>query len=176
MEYISHTNIQVIKDLLERSVEVCGHLIAQEKGGYLPYLNSVGEKDTCQHSSYSKYIWHTHPENSKGYPSVVDIVKVIKNRSIISKSFIFTTWGIWCVSANPSHLNAKVLENIKKDLENYLADIYFATKKGKVLTNEHIVKKIINSISRKINSKYYIDLGINFKSWEEIPCIYNIPK
>ena len=60
--------------------------------------NSVGRL-SCEYKKYSTYIWHTHPKIAKYYPSVEDILKIVKHE-IILFSFIFTQFGYWILYHN----------------------------------------------------------------------------
>ena len=53
------------------------------------------ERQSCTNIKYSSIIFHTHPINSYSYPSIEDILKLIKHPDIIKTSVISTTWGIW---------------------------------------------------------------------------------
>lgn len=45
---------------------------------------------------YPHVIVHTHPTTSKPYPSMEDIIKVLKHPEI-TKSYIVTAIGVWCI-------------------------------------------------------------------------------
>ncbi len=58
------------------------------------------ERGMCLYKYYTSIIFHTHPAIYYSYPSVEDIVKVIKNKKIIYHSLIATKWGIWKISVD----------------------------------------------------------------------------
>jgi hypothetical protein len=99
---IDPESLNTIIGYLEKPVEYCGFFEVQDDLHYHIMMNkiSMGERNSgrslCKHNRYawhSKYgphIWHTHRNEGKYYPSVEDIEKVIKRRSI-EKSFIFVS-------------------------------------------------------------------------------------
>ena len=42
-------------------------------------------------------IFHTHPKESKPYPSIEDIMKLLKHYNKICLSVLFTRWGLWLI-------------------------------------------------------------------------------
>jgi hypothetical protein len=66
-------------------------------------------------------IFHTHPHNSKPYPSIEDIVKLLKHRDIVCRSFIATSWGLWTISNTArSTYYATETEDKRKQLVEFL--------------------------------------------------------
>lgn len=58
-------------------------------------------RGSCQLDHHYPKIWHTHPHNSKFYPSLEDIIKVIKNLTYMS--VIFTNFGYWTLYCKDEH-------------------------------------------------------------------------
>ena len=79
--------------------EVCGNFYMDDYDELVIDEDSIvtGQQSVCKHDHYSDYIWHTHPYNGKYYPSVEDILKVMKNKGRIVRSWIFTKHGFWTI-------------------------------------------------------------------------------
>ena len=100
MSRICTGTLRYLHAILEQDYEICGNLFVDDSNKCLePKYIIKGHSGTsfmCQHEKYSKYIFHTHPNIAKGYPSIQDILKVLKSRNnIIRNSLIFTKHGIW---------------------------------------------------------------------------------
>ena len=110
----------VYKKVFEEEKEVCG--ILEEKGECHHARNNtiMAEGNMCQHEFYSAYIYHTHPLEAKPYPSIQDLLKVLKHQTI-HYSYIFTIWGTWEITVNSKTKtkNEEILSKIKK---KYLGD------------------------------------------------------
>jgi len=118
---------------------------------------------------YEKYICHTHPYTTRSYPSLEDILKVIKHKLLIDVSIISTRWGIWTLvnknkNFKESDINInKINEYINKlgYLENslgYKENIYVKDI-SPYLTN---IKDICNKLSK------YSFLHIKFVEWNRL--------
>ena len=87
-------------NLLDINKEICGFI--EKSGSKLKLVkNSEGPEidddgnGSCIHSRNERIMWHTHPNNVKRfYPSVEDVVKILKHSSIY-ESFIFCKYGVW---------------------------------------------------------------------------------
>jgi len=94
-------------------------------GGEINYTHKgvvKTRKMVMQHSKHT--IFHTHPISSKPYPSVEDIVKLLKHRDVICNSFIFTNWGLWIISnTSKSNYYNKISEDKKNKINIELEKI-----------------------------------------------------
>lgn len=104
---ISTKTINIIKDIVfNRDTEVCANL--RHKSNFsnkLSLMNIVEGKveeyapgkyrGTCNHEMITSVMFHSHPTNSYAYPSVEDILNVVKNHGKIKRSIIATKWGLW---------------------------------------------------------------------------------
>jgi|UniRef100_A0A6C0J3Y2 hypothetical protein len=74
-----------------------------------------GGRANCSYEEpYGSIIWHTHPLNSKPYPSPEDIIKGLKPRDDpleIKDNLLICRWGIWEWSAG----NKQVWDSRKKN-------------------------------------------------------------
>jgi hypothetical protein len=148
------TNLNTFHNLLQKNIEYCGNFnILDNK----LVINNIikGTSNSCKQDIYTKYIWHTHHNISKSYPSVQDIIKVMKHNNIYS--IIFTKWGIWV-------LNCDTFYNINdidiKLIDTLLGHIYFNTEKGRTNNIDfNIIDNFINNIQ-----KYY-NINIGLYSW-----------
>lgn len=133
-----------------------------ERSELIPYINRIGEKGSCKHSRYEKYIWHTHPKVSKGYPSKEDIIKVLKNNKV-EYSLIFTTWGIWVVNCkNKKDYTPQHIDYIGDIITKAINKLYYLSEKGRSFPGTLIVSNTIHNIRDKINEKYNAKLYITF--------------
>ena len=145
------SNIPLIKEFLRLNREICGH-VYNLNGNIVLYCENVGSlkgekmRGSCQHSKYSSVIWHTHPNISLPYPSMEDILKVIKPRNdsgLISTSYIFTSIGIWSIQGKKRIITPDVEELVKK----IVYDLHFIYKDRDKLKN---YLKGVNSIEMDI--------------------------
>ena len=163
--------LEIIKSFLNFNFEICGCIKEAHGGRIIFEVHSQDEtkigsdKLMCEHLSYSRHIFHTHPNISKCYPSAKDIIKVMKN-SMIMSSIIFCKWGVWEIYSNKKYsfsLSEKQIENDK--INKLLVELYEMTGKGRA--NEVDYKKI-NKCVKKIEDKYKsFGLEINLTQWED---------
>jgi hypothetical protein len=163
-------DLKVIESLIEKDIEVCGFIFDKT----VIYIDSVGDENSCQHSKYQEVIFHTHPKKGKGYPSIEDILKIVKKRKtdLPKLSIIFTGWGVWELSCNKK---VEIKEDeIRKIYSPYLDSIYFKTEKGRKLQNEDYVFKKIKDLVDGINKNLKCELSIIFSSWKEVGETYKL--
>jgi hypothetical protein len=128
--------------------------------------------------SFQPFIFHSHPIDSKPYPSYEDITKVIK-RFYIDASIIGTRDGLYIISSK----DPKVIQHISKNyyknnrlkhdefnreyypiLEHYLGQIYkLLTTNGR---NNPIPTTPLLKIIERINNK--LRINIQYYPWEQI--------
>ena len=120
-------------------------------------------RNSCKTKGNRKMIYHTHPFVSKSYPSIEDILKIIKLKNkIIKVSIIFTRWGIW--ELHCSKKIDKIPKEIINDVDKQLTNIYHNQNKGKgELRSKPLLKKSINNIN-DILSEY--DFKMYFSEWD----------
>lgn len=95
---------EIIRSINEDQFEICGYINdsddivkttqgpsvrVDEHGQRIP-----GERGSCNQDRAYNIMWHTHPSISKYYPSMEDILSVLKHGSI-KISLIFTEYGVW---------------------------------------------------------------------------------
>jgi len=144
---IYRASLDTILGYLEDTVEYCGFFYVQY-GNYHIMRDQItkgihdGDRSQCTHKDfYREYIWHTHRNGGKYYPSLEDIEKVIKHKSI-EQSFIFVTSnaesgkqiGMWVLHCNfdirvqPAVVDPEISlinEENKKFYENTKGGTYF---------------------------------------------------
>jgi hypothetical protein len=148
---------------LEFPYEVCG-TIEIGKYEYVAYIHDLtpplknGIRPHCifEHTE-DPIIWHNHPDTSKFYPSMEDIVKGLKpkNKHIIH-SFIFCVYGIWHIKYNN---HDGVTEEEKEQVTNALHSLYFTSGRGRVynLQTNWNVDRVINTINHLFSSRLTIE-------------------
>lgn len=126
----------------------------------------------------TKYnVFHTHPKESKPYPSIEDIFKLLKNFGIICNSFIATRWGLWIMSSTEKsdfyyNLNHQQKEKEKqklyKFLDQSLAYFYKINKdnSSEIYIPDNETSKFINTRCEKISGNIHIK--IKFYSWFDL--------
>lgn len=111
---------------------------------------------SCNYEKYSNIIWHTHPHISKFFPSIEDILKVIKLRpkNIIKDSYIVTGFGIWQLSSI-NYINIDV--DIQKNIQQILDNLYRNTSRGREYESN-----AVNTAINDLNNLLENILNVNF--------------
>lgn len=146
-------DIVYILNTLDQEVEYCGHF--QNKNGTLFVVldqTNMGDFDNgramCLYNSYNNIIWHTHPNTLKYYPSLEDILKVLKHE-IIYYSYIFTQFGYWTMYFKGVYKHVadpKFIEFVK----NVNTKFYVKSGNGRKF-NDEAIKYYVNKLSSTIN-------------------------
>ena len=109
--------------------EMCGYII----NNILHTAVKQHEKSKCYWiTPYQQVIWHTHPLQSKYYPSYQDILKIIKHINI-NQSYILTSQGFWILSYQ-GYINE--WEQYIEKLQKYLNAFYGFTNGGRQRTEK----------------------------------------
>lgn len=169
---LSENDINAGKILVSQiKVEVCGFLLEKTNGVQL-YVDNIGSTDSynrglCSLSTYTKYIWHTHPDKLISYPSPEDIFKVIKKRKYPVISVIFTKWGIWYLQSDKKViLNSDLLGYLDRKIQKISAKLYYKTEKGRGVFNKQDINNFIKNIQELLYTKLNINYKIQFESWD----------
>lgn len=149
-------------------------------------FTDAGRK-ACKHSKPYKIILHTHPFDTKSYPSSEDVFKIIysfddeKMDSMYhQKELIITKWGIWKLSSSekriiPRNNYGKYLHTTINDM---FAALYHITEKGRCdhlnSAQKSMIKSTIKSIVYFMKHELDIDYNIVFTPWEHIHSKYKI--
>ena len=166
---ISKDELQgIYAELMDRDDEVCGFLKSNRTDNYLELdeqenISTDYTRNSCKTKGNRKMIYHTHPFVSKSYPSIEDILKIIKLKNkIIKVSIIFTRWGIW--ELHCSKKTDKIPKEIINDVDKQLTNIYHNQNNGKdELRSKPLLQKSINNIN-DILSEY--DFKMYFSEWD----------
>jgi proteasome lid subunit RPN8/RPN11 len=167
---ISSDELEIIyADKLEGlDYEVCGFLKRNRIDNYLELdeqknITTDLSRKNCQLKKIKRMIYHTHPLTSKSYPSVEDVLKIVKLKNkIIKVSIIFTRWGIWELHCDnkSDNIPTQIVDKIRKQLTN----IYHNQNKGRdELRSKSLLQKSINNIN-DILSEY--DFKMYFSEWD----------
>lgn len=159
-------DLSILEDFMKMKVEACGFILNDEKGEPYIYLDNVGSEEdnraSCTLSKYSEIIWHTHPFSHKAYPSIEDIIKILKPRLYPKISLIFTSWGIWELYAGNKDLISK---DLNKAIQKELDTLYFKTDKGRSVFNESIQGYIDDCIKNLERICKHYQLQIKFSKY-----------
>jgi hypothetical protein len=158
-----------IHSMTNYNTEVCGNFFIDDWNEAQideQIGTSRGGRSVCRHKRYSQFIWHTHPQHGKYYPSAEDIIKIMKNNHKIQRSWIFTTYGYWTMEYTGDHIH------VNNDGSSYLYDM---------LLNEY--PRVVNGsgIIDEINDWFYEETNRgreynNYMIWEYINALEsNIP-
>jgi hypothetical protein len=152
-------------------VESCGFIHATPYGAIIQIMaegNLKSARPSCTLPYYSDYIWHTHVNGSKSYPSAEDILKVLKRRKKPLKAqLIFSEWGIWETSATVFREFNDIGKEIKA-IEKISEDLYNRTERGRAKNvNPEAIEKFMKSLVSR-----YAGLRIFFTPWHKIVDIY----
>ena len=177
--------------------ETCGFII--RSGRKLQLIKDsdgpeIGEdgNGSCTHSRYEPIIWHTHPNNVKRfYPSVEDIVKILKE-STINESFIFCKYGLWNMVFRGTYSDRAIgnIPMIKSSQEaaepykntlgysiNYLNTILDEKLKG--ITDGNFGPSIMeycDSLNTMILERFSGNFIIKFTSYEEVEVAHTLTR
>jgi hypothetical protein len=152
-KYVSDTDITSVisgaKCILKRDHITLGPIITDGRG-------------SCVHKEKDLYsiIWHTHPNKSKFYPSVEDILTTKKLRRggvNIKLSVIYTSIGVWLIEA----LDNDVSEQQRKIMSDKNDQLYWNCFKGKNTTTGFDLKVVVDYINNVYNDGMYQDCKMN---------------
>jgi hypothetical protein len=174
------SNFEEILEYMKEDHEFCGY-IKQVDGKIKAVVSGsaiVGEggRPACVFSTpYENILWHTHPNSSKAYPSAEDILKVLKKRTHndFEKSFIYTKWGVWEISAaNKKHIpqTGENEEYYKNKINNEISrDMYEKTKKGRASTLTFTMQKSVEDYIKKLETTFEsFGLIITLTQWDKV--------
>lgn len=116
----------IYKDVFENDSEKCAYFTIDNeniltidprtitKGEDTEYKQGKTRK-FCNYSETNKtnYIYHSHPKESRSYPSVEDVLKVLKYKDKYRISVISTRWGIYIIK--PSIESIKIATKYNKE-------------------------------------------------------------
>jgi len=178
MTYISYDDLEVVFELLEKEVEMCGFLLETQSNALQLYVDNIGEFKNgiglCQHSEYTKYIWHTHPYTTKPYPSAEDVIKVLKYRQsgYPEESLIFSSWGVWELCASSKiKLDDVWLQYLLNITKEAFGSIYHITEKGSKPLNSRsleFIQNVIDGLQYNINRRHDFGFQMSFTPWKQI--------
>lgn len=148
-----------------------------------PIVCGVAGNDGRPYCTYTKpygsLLWHTHPFNSKPYPSKEDIIKSIvprKNPNEIISCILVCRWGVWEWGAtNKENYFEDQAEDIKMWLSENLRKIGLATgmdlatgRTARIDLNDDILVAITLFIREAERVFSILGFQIYFTSWETI--------
>ena len=162
--------------------EICGFAQQQPNGMFSFEMvnkgNSKEGRTPAQCTTLVNYpvVWHTHPAVSKIYPSLVDVLKVIKYSSTHT-SFIFTQFGFWRLhcpggyaqliigvpqGTHENRLNVTNTDPLTLKIKGFLDEFYRKTGGGRTVTQE-AVEYLTTSLNTEINGFGVRDFQIQWQ-------------
>ena len=157
------SNPQDMAAFMKKKVETCGYLRSAKDGYYTAVVDGKnitgqGDRAACAWDEpYKKLLWHTHPDGVIAYPSAEDILKVVKPRrdiSMIEKSFIYTTWGVWELYATrKAEMSEKDIGKLITKLDDkYSKKMYNNTEKGRARTLTADMEKYVDKYIQRVET------------------------
>ena len=145
----------IIKNYLHLDHEVCGNVDAFGNISDIVYGGLTDGRKSCKVNTYSKINFHTHPMHDKSYPSIEDILKVLKKQPIpLESELVVTKWGVWDIrSDNKFEFTPIHIEHTKRMYEKLSKELYGATERGRANTiNIHSINTFITGIETHFGS------------------------
>ena len=183
---ISRETIEIMRDFVYKSdTEMCGNLFTKnstsneiilyhmKKGDKTEY--SPGQyREMCEYEKITSILFHSHPISSYSYPSVEDILLVIKKHDIVKRSIIATKWGIWDIqNTKESNIYSSGCKEIIYEYLKYFLDrIGLHTKntsssitdKSRDLIDEDL--NVINDCIKRIKRVTHVNIDLHL--WKDI--------
>ena len=169
-----YLSIQDIWNSINRdNFEICGCAeLDPTNRKYKLYQNGEGPpkppaaRRYCQLPFNYGIVWHTHPAcckmPSKLYPSVEDLLKVIKHGS--STSLIFCLYGVWIIECEEKITQTELISIIKEGLTPIVEHTIKTTNNGQVI-NSASLSYFIDTIFQGMQ-QYIPSYSITFNFWE----------
>ena len=158
--------------------EICGCAEYDPNNGkYMLYQNGQGpskppaDRRSCQTRHNYGIVWHTHPAcceiPSKLYPSVEDLLKVIKHGS--STSLIFCLYGVWKIECEQKIVQPEIISTIKSIFTPIVEKTLQGTENGQVINStslNYFIDTIFQSLVAHGLQNYIPSYMITFNFWE----------
>ena len=137
----------------------------------------------CQTRLNYGIIWHTHPAccevPSKLYPSIEDLLKVVKHES--RTSMIFCQYGVWTISCeqklNGSHpTGIQVIDAIKNVISIVVNQTLVHTNNGQDINNDSLnflIDNISTGLIQQHLDAYIPSYKIAFNFWDHYQDVLN---
>jgi hypothetical protein len=137
-------NISNIREIImnphQYPYEVCGKIDPENPANHIYDRHGSFEVDRsgksrayCNQSTTQPIIWHTHMRDSKYFPSLEDIVKVLKYKKIRT-SYIYTEYGYWILNNPEDNIDNNIIvidDQLKRGIQYNLDIFYHNTKEGR---------------------------------------------
>lgn len=162
--------------VMNESVEYCGNLVTSPSGMLKndPEIWEGSNEDgrgMCNFKRKTDWFFHTHPSNSKSYPSFEDIMSIAATKRLVS--VIATYWGIWIITKREHTIQDRKDPHVKRDYDDVSKLLYAQTKPNK---NEvprsnpydETVEKAIHEFLTKMNDFLSQICAISFIPWQTI--------
>lgn len=168
---------------MEKPYEVCGNfdVWSFEESKLFMHADQEnikpGGQGVCEWHK-QKYFFHTHPSQSKAYPSSEDIMSIIDhNWSQRKLSMIVTIWGIWFVY-RLGDVGLSVGIQSKADVLTFLREINETIYRGTTVSKDNTQRSVPYDDARPFIEQYLkslkilLDIGpyakVKFVSWNKV--------
>jgi len=166
--------------------EICGCAILDPNTNkYQLFQNGQGpgkppaERRFCQTLRNYGIVWHTHPAccetPSKLYPSVEDLLKVVKHGS--HTSLIFCQYGVWTISCAQKIVQQQIINMIQAAIAPIVDHTVNNTHNGQDLTNETLnwlIDNIFAGLKKQGLEIYIPSYKIAFNFWDHYEEVLNL--
>jgi hypothetical protein len=180
--FIDKNEFIYISNVLNKPYEVCGALrkgvtsngihkfdFATIKKGPIITDEECKQGALCIHDN-STYIFHTHPNICKAYPSIQDLERVLKYRHITKNSIIMTVWGVFQIYSLNSNKSVGTYKHHEL-INDLLTDLNSKTKTpnhsslswSKV--DQYYVFQMVRKLSKLLS---FDDVGLHFDAVDNI--------
>ena len=175
----NYLSIQDIWNSIQRdNFEICGCAeLDPNNGKYALFQNGTGPpkppaaRRSCQTRYNYGIVWHTHPAcceiPSKLYPSVEDLLKVIKHGS--STSLIFCLYGVWKIECEQKIVQTELISTINNIFTPIVEQTIKGTENGQVINSaslSYFIDTIFHSLVEHGMQQYIPTYNITFNFWE----------
>jgi hypothetical protein len=159
--------LNYMQGMLSNDYEICGNLFVKQNKCLTQEHIVVGKPNECTFSGLSWVIFHTHPLVAKSYPSIQDVIKVVKH-DVIQYSIIFTEFGIWNISSGRKMSSKSDKEKVKQNLIDKYTTSYLDHDIYKMDASKKLDIDVINEYIERMKHLFKsFELHIQFDVWAD---------
>ena len=172
---------EMAQAVFSHPVEICGNLRREHEFLVEESKYEGEEKDgrvlcTIHEKEKTPFLYHTHPISSKAYPSIEDIVTVVKKREAIPSytSILFTIWGVWIMMPKKSiKVSDAQMNEWKEIFRKTTTEFYWAQRnddptESKSKMYSPFIQEQINQFIRIVEHLLGEYVSIRFIEWGQL--------